>query len=678
MLVLGSLELLGQTSNQSKVDSLEAHVLEGQTDSLLYTTLAALADIKTFTDTDSAVAYAWQLIALADRMGELPQRIKSRCILSGVYYHAGIIDSVEQVTRRAIAIGEACQEEACWAEKMYALKVLREPLRRRGAVKEIVQNWETFLTIPNLPRSLEFEVRRLMSYPILEMGDHARALKELSLVWEYGQEVGDDVLLCNALGELAGTYDVMGQKDKALEVAQERLRVCQGIGRYYAIRHAHNQLGHAYIDAMQYDSSVWHLNKVLEMSKDDEFIYPYALGGLISIAQDTDPQQGRVHVEQMEELLRKREAGGQPIMHTRQFIYGTLSRYYLSTNNYIKAQKYAEKRLDWVRQYQSDTTDLAVDALELLAEAQAAGGKYAAAWDNYTTFHQLRMTMIGRNQEEALARTAVELELAENELARQIAERETALERQFSAARTRFLLTILGVGGLVLLVVIWAYRRAQADRKIIKEKNLQIEESLAEKEVLLREIHHRVKNNLQIISGLLDRQARKSSDEVVRQLVKEGQERIQSMALIHQNLYESDQLSGIDIKSYLRELSDNIQHSQAANLAEEQIQLELNVADEHLDIDTAIPVGLILNELLTNCYKYAFQGRSGGKISIDFSKDADQYHLRVSDDGIGFRPKEAAAKRSLGLSLVRGLVRQLDGTIEWLMVEHGTAVAITF
>ena len=678
-LVLGSNDSLAQEDISAKLDSLEAHVLEGQKDSLLYTTLLALTDIKTFTNSDSAIAYAWELIALADRMGDLPQRISSRCVLSGIYFHVGMIDSVEQVTLRAIAVAEACEEEACWVEKINALKALRVPLRHRGAVKEIVNNWEAFLAIPNLPGSVEFEIRRLMSYPLLEMGDEYRALKELSMVWEYGQEVGDDALLCNALGELAGAYDVMGQKDRALEVAQERLRICQRISNFYATRHAHNQLGHAFIDVAQYDSAVWHLEQVLNMSKADDFIYPYALGGLIAIAGEIDSKQAITSVQEMERLVRQRESEGNPEMHSRQYMYGTLSRYYLGAKNFATAQRYAAKRLDWVRQYHSDTTDLAVDALELLAKTQAAGGKYAAAWDNYTAFHELRMTMINRNKEEALARTAVELELAENELARQVAEQTTALERQASTARTRLFLTIFGVGAIVLLIMLWAYRRAQIDRKIIREKNQQIEQSLAEKEVLLREIHHRVKNNLQIISSLLDKQARKSSDEAVRQLVREGQERIQSMALIHQNLYESDQLSGIDIKSYLRELTTNIQHSQVAKKQEDQIELELNVADEHLDIDTAIPVGLILNELLTNCYKYAFQGRSAGKINVAFHKEAEQYHLRVSDNGVGFRPnKSETGKRSLGLSLVRGLVRQLDGTIEWLKVDQGTAVVITF
>ncbi len=678
LIILSSTSLSGQTSRQYTIDSLEAHVLEGQVDTLLYSTLWALSSMKARANTDSAVAYAWQMIALADRMGKLSQRINARRVLGGVYFRANMMDSVEQATLRAITIADACQEHDCWFEQMHALKQLRFPLRNRGQVKQIIHNWEDFLTTPNLPSSIAFEVRRLKAYPMMEMGDHDGALRELSMVWEYGQEVNDKVLLCNALGELSGLYDLMGKPDKSLDVVQERLRICESTNDFYAVRHSHNQLGHSYIDVEHYDSAVWHLEKVVAMSQIGEHVYPYALGGLIVAMPFVDPGRTQRYVDDMKVVLRRHEEGLEQDMHQRQFIYGTLSRYYLTINRNSTAEYYASKRLDWVRQYSSDTTDLAVDALELLAQTQAARGNYATAWDNYTTFHNLRMTMISRNQEEALARTAVELELAENELARQIAEQEATLERQASAARIRFLLTILGVVAVVLAVALWAFRRAQADKQIITEKNRQIEESLAEKEVLLREIHHRVKNNLQIISGLLDRQARKSSDKTVKQLVRQGQERIQSMALIHQNLYESEQLSGIDIKTYLRELGTNIQHSQHVDSTEAQIQLELDVADEYLDIDTANPVGLILNELLTNCYKYAFKGKANGEISVVFNKKADQYELFVRDNGVGFRPDDAKRKRSLGLSLVRGLVRQLDGTIEWLKVEQGTAVAITF
>lgn len=403
----------------------------------------------------------------------------------------------------------------------------------------------------------------------------------------------------------------------------------------------------------------------------------HSLSGLVGSAPILDVATAQSYADLALDLLNREETPSWHLtLHQKQILTGDLSKYYLFRKNYARAQAFAQQRLDIVKQHQSDTTDLAADALELLAQTQAAAGRYQIAWENFTRFHDLKMTMINRNQEDALARTAVEMDLAENELARQKAEQATLLEKRSSVERTRFFLTLLVVAGIILAVVLWAYRRVAADRQIIQEKNLAIEASLVEKEVLLREIHHRVKNNLQIISSLLDKQARKSTDEAVRKLVREGQERIQSMALIHQNLYESEQLSGIDIKSYLRELGRNIQKSQA--LSPEQVQLELNVGEEELDIDTAIPVGLILNELLTNCYKYAFKGRMKGMIQVEFKKIAGKYLLRVSDDGVGFRPNKQRSNSTLGLNLVNGLVRQLEGTIEWLTVEKGTAVAITF
>lgn len=660
-----------------RIDSLEAHVREGQPDSLLYHTLYALAQMKAKMNTDSAVNYAWQLIALADRMEELPRQIRSKRVLGEVYYHAGMTDSVEQATLRAIAQGDHCQTERCFFETMHAIKLLRLPLRQKGKIKEIIRWWDHFLATPDLPPSIAFEVRRLISYPLLEMGDHDRSLKELQQVWKYGREARDTVLLCNALGELSVTYFQMGQTEKSLEVAYERLAVCQALDRRPAVVHAYNQIGGILLRLERYDSSYTHYRQMLEMVTEEDYIYPYVLGGLLESAPAMDRAEVAQYVQRIKALLQFREATNDQDFHQRQYLYGIISRYYLAAGDYAQAQQYARKRLDWVRSLQSDTTELAVDALELLAQTQAAGGDHKGAWESYTQFHQLKMAMVNRNQEDALARTVVELNLTENELARQKAEQEIVLEKQASSVRTQFFLIILGVAGLLLAIVFWAYRRSQQDQQLIREKNQQIEQSLTEKEVLLKEIHHRVKNNLQIISSLLDKQARKSSDQAVQQLVREGKERIQSMALIHQNLYESEHLSGIDIKSYLQELSTNIQSSQAVSKG--QVKLELNMIDEKLDIDTAIPVGLILNELLTNCYKYAFTQSQKGTIKVDFLKESGTYLLQVSDNGVGFPPEPRKNKKaSLGLNLVKGLVRQLEGTMEWIKVEKGSTIAIRF
>lgn len=232
----------------SRIDSLEAHVREGQPDTLLYSTLYALTESKAVSNTDSAVAYAKQLIALADHMKAQPQQIGARRLLGDVYRQAGMIDSVEQVVLRAIAQGGNCQTERCFWEKMHAIKLLRMPLRQRGEIKEIIQRWEVFLTTPGLPKSIEFEVRRLMSYPLLEMGDHDQALRELKLVLEYGKAAGDDDLLCNALGELATTYRQMGQIDKLLKTARERLVICQRLDKRGAVLNTSIQIGAAFLE----------------------------------------------------------------------------------------------------------------------------------------------------------------------------------------------------------------------------------------------------------------------------------------------------------------------------------------------------------------------------------------------------------------------------------------------
>jgi two-component sensor histidine kinase/tetratricopeptide (TPR) repeat protein len=221
------------------------------------------------------------------------------------------------------------------------------------------------------------------------------------------------------------------------------------------------------------------------------------------------------------------------------------------------------------------------------------------------------------------------------------------------------------------------YRRIKNDNKIITEQKALLEQSLGEKENLLKEIHHRVKNNLQIISGLFEKQALKASDEVSKKLMKEGQDRVFSIALVHQNLYQTDNLSTIEIKTYLEMLVKNIEKSQ--NTQNQKIDLALNVDDSTVDIDTAIPLGLILNELITNAYKYAFKDKLQGLIRIEFHQKAKDFFLQVQDNGIGIPSNFDINKtKSLGLNLVRGLVRQLNGVMDFKSNTEGTVFTIHF
>lgn len=206
--------------------------------------------------------------------------------------------------------------------------------------------------------------------------------------------------------------------------------------------------------------------------------------------------------------------------------------------------------------------------------------------------------------------------------------------------------------GFILSIIIAAF--AFRNYKIKKKAN-------QEKETLLREIHHRVKNNLQVISSMLSLQGNSLSDKKVAQAINESMGRVKSMALIHQMLYQHDRFSSIDMHEYIIQLS----HAIASSFQPQKKDIRLNFDLERamIDIDTAVPIGLIVNELITNAYKYAFINKTDGSIHISFKKSNENiFYLKIADNGIGLK-KDIAKKKtnSFGLNMVEVLTRQIKG-----------------
>jgi two-component system, sensor histidine kinase PdtaS len=199
------------------------------------------------------------------------------------------------------------------------------------------------------------------------------------------------------------------------------------------------------------------------------------------------------------------------------------------------------------------------------------------------------------------------------------------------------------------------------ERKREEEK---IKSSLREKEVLLKEIHHRVKNNLQIISSLLNLQSAHIRDPRALEVFKEGQGRVRSMALIHEKLYQSDDLARVDFSEYISNLAAYLFRSYEVNAG--GVRLNVEAEDVLLGVDTAIPCGLIINELVSNSLKHGFPGGKGGSIHITLRPEGpERLKLCVADDGVGLPPGfDVRDTPSLGLQLVNTLARQLGGAVE--------------
>jgi len=208
---------------------------------------------------------------------------------------------------------------------------------------------------------------------------------------------------------------------------------------------------------------------------------------------------------------------------------------------------------------------------------------------------------------------------------------------------------------------LWQYRDV-TDSRHAEE---QIKSSLKEKEVLLKEIHHRVKNNLQIICSLLNLQSNEIGDPAACQKFKESQDRVKAMALIHERLYQSGDLAKIDFAGYVRNLTGHLLRSYRANSS--SVRLNLDIDPVPMNLDVAIPCGLIINELVSNSLKYAFPANNGGEISIRFADENGQgLRLTVRDNGVGMPPDtDLENSQSLGLKLVRSLTDQLGGVVNY-------------
>jgi PAS domain S-box-containing protein len=211
-----------------------------------------------------------------------------------------------------------------------------------------------------------------------------------------------------------------------------------------------------------------------------------------------------------------------------------------------------------------------------------------------------------------------------------------------------------------------------AERKETEER---LRASLDEKEVLLKEVHHRVKNNLQIISSLLALQARGNGDPEVRRMFEESQGRIRSMALIHEQLYQSGELSRVDFLEYVRRLCSYL--IECSGDQDGRVSLRLDVAAVPLPLNLAIPCGMILNELVSNALKHAFPAGRRGTVSIGFESRGGDYRLSVSDDGVGTAAAEPPKPGSLGLKVVDALVKQIGGAMS-VTSDRGTRFTITF
>ncbi len=259
--------------------------------------------------------------------------------------------------------------------------------------------------------------------------------------------------------------------------------------------------------------------------------------------------------------------------------------------------------------------------------------------------------------------------------------------QKLNLQRSNFIKWILGLGTILLgIFSFYLIQNIRNKKKLnvqLSEKNAIIASNLLEKETLLKEIHHRVKNNLQIVSSLLRLQSRSISDDHTKEILQEGQNRVQSMALIHQNLYKTDDLTGLEFKDYLEKLCKNLLSTY--KLTASEVQLDLDIQPINLDVSTLIPLGLIINEIFTNSLKYAFDKTGKKTLGVSLQEKGNELEIIIKDNGVGatqdlidYLNKPNAGRNShwgFGTRLIKTFAQKLNADIEANNID-GTSILL--
>jgi two-component system, sensor histidine kinase PdtaS len=488
------------------------------------------------------------------------------------------------------------------------------------------------------------------------------------------EELDDDRRKAMAYIELAGLHKKLDDKKKWLRYTKLGLEFSEKTNNGLRITELNNRLGYHYLEQGNLDSAAYFANKSLDYFRDNNFSEGLAKGYLL---RGTVSYEKKEYSKALKEYQLAMENIGSTESTELASIYHGLGHTYLKLNFFDYANEYLTKALD-LRLGWGELENIRL-SYEALSELNKTKGDYKKAYEYYVLFKTYGDSVFNETTIRQIAEIQTVYETEKKDQAIAGLEQETQIQRLLGERQRSQIYLSSGGFALFLIIAFVFFNRSRLKHKanrMLETKNQLIEKQHQEKEMLLREIHHRVKNNLQIISSLLSMQTRGMHDTKMIDAMKESQSRVKTMALIHEKLYQYDNLARINMKEYMNELSDFLAQTYRSD---KEIKVIIEANDVLLDLDTAVPLGLITNELLTNAHKYAFQDMDQGEIKIMLRNiEDDGYKLVISDTGKGMdKDIDISHSSSLGLKLVRTLTKQINGDLS-ISVNPGATFSIYF
>ena len=473
------------------------------------------------------------------------------------------------------------------------------------------------------------------------------------------EEIGDKAGTADAYYRVSEDLLRQGQHSEGLTYAQKAIEICQQNNYQPQLAIALRCAGDACIAAYKPAEALEYYNQALKITYDQKSGY-LTLADIINCRGNAYKRLGRYNeaLKDYQECLELGLKASYPAAIST--AYANLGEVYLLMGNYAKALIYQLKTTE-LQEKDNDLSNL-VENYGHLSTTYEHLGNYPLALLYQKKARQLRDSTASLQSDMAITELRTQYETEKQ---------QTTIAAQQQQIAQQHNIQWLGLGVVALLAILaFSYYRNAVNRKKV---NTLLSLKNAENELLLKEIHHRVKNNLEVVSSLLSLQSAQVEDKNIKEAMLESQNRVHSIGIVHQKLYQGTNLAAVEMKGYCIDLSESILDSFGAD---ERVTIECAMDQLELDIDTAVPLGLIINELITNALKYAFPKGQTGKISIKLEKTTDtNLHLEVADNGIGKTgPTQGTG---FGSQLVSLLTKQLSGTMQEKIVD-GTTVSFNF
>ena len=469
------------------------------------------------------------------------------------------------------------------------------------------------------------------------------------------EKLKDERGLAQSYNNLANVYSTTGQYKEALQYLQMTKTISEksGINNKTTLALAYSGLANGFSQLHLYDSVEYYYNKALLLFKETG-----EKPGLALVYNDmgnyyTDKKDYPKALDYLQQALAFRK--GSNLVYDEASTRNSIGVVLGKMNRKKEAEDYLLQSLALVR---NDGSKLQQEIYKSLADHYKEVGDFEKASGYQGKYISIKDTLLSETEAVNMVKEQSQYEVEKRDAQITLANKDKELQTLEVSKKNQqlvYLLIALGLAFLVSAIIFLNYRNKKQHAVALENKNSQIE-------TLIRELHHRVKNNLQVVSGLLSLQSNRMEDGKAREAMDEGRNRVDAMAMIHQKLYMDKDLAGVDIKDYLENLSVSLAGS--FGFGKQHIETSIDLPKSSMDIDMAIPIGLIVNELVTNAFKHAFENTQQPKINVSLAKNKDgSIQLKVADNGSGMMTDKDQSK-SFGMKLVHTLVEQINGTMQ--------------